>query len=383
MQNQKLLNKFVNDLMSESNIRELYVVLNDAYDILEQRNRRMMGFNSGFSNGGNSVSSGGSGGSECVGSYPVSGYTRSDGTEVSSYIRTCGAAHAGQSDSNSSNNANNENEDYNNTETPILYGHVETSNLEEDEMLSSGDDVVTSDNQRITKDVAWQKRFAQKNIEMSKLEPLKEYYKISLDLVDAKYNIKNSKNNKFYKLSNLPDTIDKKVIQNKIAKSANLNMDNINDQIKINNTLVVVPTNQSLLAQNIINSNPIKKLINNEFKNIINGKYKGKVLEGKIIFDKPELLDLFKNPDKVNLYGVIHNADIYDLKQNDDGSISFVVLDYYDFEHWGIKMNEGLKDTAIKYINNNADKQQKGGYLKPYILYIPIKIPTNKFKKFQ
>ena len=29
----------------------------------------------------------------CVGSYPVSGYTRSDGTEVSAYTRTCGAKH--------------------------------------------------------------------------------------------------------------------------------------------------------------------------------------------------------------------------------------------------------------------------------------------------
>ena len=31
--------------------------------------------------------------SECVGSYPVSGYTREDGTKVDSYIRTCGAKH--------------------------------------------------------------------------------------------------------------------------------------------------------------------------------------------------------------------------------------------------------------------------------------------------
>ena len=30
----------------------------------------------------------------CVGSYSVSGYTRSDGTEVSGYTRTCGAAHS-------------------------------------------------------------------------------------------------------------------------------------------------------------------------------------------------------------------------------------------------------------------------------------------------
>lgn len=30
---------------------------------------------------------------ECVGSYPVNGYTRSDGTKVNSYTRTCGAKH--------------------------------------------------------------------------------------------------------------------------------------------------------------------------------------------------------------------------------------------------------------------------------------------------
>lgn len=34
--------------------------------------------------------------SQCVGSYPVSGYTRADGTQVSDYTRTCGAAHNGQ-----------------------------------------------------------------------------------------------------------------------------------------------------------------------------------------------------------------------------------------------------------------------------------------------
>ena len=34
----------------------------------------------------------------CVGSYSVSGYTRSDGTEVKGYTRTCGAKHAGMSE---------------------------------------------------------------------------------------------------------------------------------------------------------------------------------------------------------------------------------------------------------------------------------------------
>jgi len=342
--------------------------------------------NNGFweSNDGRSIydneqegGSGNNGGSECVGSYPVSGYTRADGTVVSDYVRTCGAAHAGQDDSNNDNDNNNEKNDYNDTETPMLYGYVETSNLEEDEMLSSGDGVDTSNKQRITKDISWQKELAQKDFEVGKLQPLKEYYKISLDLVDGKHNIKNNKNNKFYRFSNLPASINKNVIQNKIVKSTN-----INDKAKINNTMVVTPTQESLLTQNILNSNQIKNIIKNEYENIINGKYEGKLLEGKISFDKPNISDIYKNPDKVNLFGVIHNADIYDLKQNDDGSISFVVLDYYDFEHWGHKMEQGLKETVIKYVNNNADKQQKAGFLNPYILYIPIKIPGNELKKF-
>ena len=35
----------------------------------------------------------------CVGSYAVSGYTRSDGTEVFIYVRTCVAKHDGGSES--------------------------------------------------------------------------------------------------------------------------------------------------------------------------------------------------------------------------------------------------------------------------------------------
>ena len=31
--------------------------------------------------------------SQCIGSYSVSGYTRSDGTKVGDYIRSCGAKH--------------------------------------------------------------------------------------------------------------------------------------------------------------------------------------------------------------------------------------------------------------------------------------------------
>ena len=43
----------------------------------------------------------------CVGSYSVSGYTRGDGTDVSSYTRSCGAAHNSSSSSTSSKSTSN------------------------------------------------------------------------------------------------------------------------------------------------------------------------------------------------------------------------------------------------------------------------------------
>ena len=43
--------------------------------------------------------------------------------------------------------------------------------------------------------------------------------------------------------------------------------------------------------------------------------------------------------------------------------------------------NKYILKFAFRIVNNNADKQQKGGFLNPYILYIPIKIPAYKLNK--
>ena len=47
----------------------------------------------------------------CVGSYSVSGYTRGDGTQVSSYTRTCGAAHISNSSNSGSPTSNSQLDD--------------------------------------------------------------------------------------------------------------------------------------------------------------------------------------------------------------------------------------------------------------------------------
>ena len=54
--------------------------------------KKLNGISNGVNDKGKSSSQKG-----CVGSYQVSGYTRSDGTDVKSYTRTCGAKHTGMS----------------------------------------------------------------------------------------------------------------------------------------------------------------------------------------------------------------------------------------------------------------------------------------------
>ena len=46
-----------------------------------------------------------------------------------------------------------------------------------------------------------------------------------------------------------------------------------------------------------------------------------------------------------------------------------------------ITTNKYILKFAFRIVNNNADKQQKGGFFNPYILYIPIKIPAYKLNK--
>ncbi len=380
MQNQKLLNKFVNDLMSESNIRELYVVLNDAYDILEQRNRRMMGFNSGFSNGGNSVSSGGSGGSECVGSYPVSGYTRSDGTEVSSYIRTCGAAHAGQSDSNSSNNANNENDwDYVNTEdldeyldkellndyykyrTPVLEGKVEQNRYIHPDATPE-----IYNNDKLTVEENLQKVLAE-NLPTDRFVIAQDYYKISLDLANKPESIKDNERNRFYKVSNLPESVNKEIIKNKIAKLLKVDITELPDTELIKNMTVVIPKNNSPIVKKLKEAHETKSLIKKYSNDLFNQKTS---ICTNVIYQEG-LLDL---------YGTLKKVDIENLHRNNDGSIEFIVVDYYDFEYLYSHPDDTIKTKIGNYINNNALHQQIARKLKPYIIYIPIKISREEFE---
>lgn len=318
-----------------------------------------------------------SGNNGCVGSYPVEGYTRKDGTKVDGYVRTCGAAHKGDStDSSTKDSTNNNSEDnysnnysdgYSENDSIVLEGQVEENRYLDDNISKT-----------LGVDVDIQKVLTQTDV-FNKNLPLKDYYKIALDLAEHPEKVVSNERNKVFKVKNLPNTINKKVVLDKISRGLNLDLNNPEDMKKAEEVTVVVPTENSKLVKVIKRSDKIKDLIKNEYQDIINDKLKDKYLDGGLEFDKTQL-NIRTLLDKLTLFGVIHNADIYDIRQNED-SISLVISDFYDFDYLKIYKNDDPLTKEIKRRNNRAYEQQKAGKLKPYVLYIPIELTFEELKE--
>ena len=68
------------------------------------------------------------------------------------------------------------------------------------------------------------------------------------------------------------------------------------------------------------------------------------------------------------------------MKQNPDGSITLIISDFYDFEHWFVKEQDESDMRKIKAINNRAYRQQKAGKLKPYMIYISLEFKYEELK---
>lgn len=314
--------------------------------------------------------------SECAGTYPVSGYTRSNGVEVSDYMRTCGAAHAGNgknSNKNDSQNNNDNNENNQNNHTPVFEARIEKNRVIEDFKEFLREHVSTYnhyDNLRV--DEALQKA-ATKYPHGNELFPIKDYYKISLDLADEPDNVVSNNRYSVFKVKNLPIICNEKIILDKIAKGMNLDIKNPKNKERIENVRVIVPRENSKLVELIKNSDEIKNIIKKEEKNIESELYKNKYYPNGVRFDLSKKIENSSQSwtDKVTLFGVIHNADIYNMQKYSKGEIAFVIVDFYDFQSWNID-KISFKNILTKYINDNAYWQQEAKQLVPYVLYIPI-----------
>ncbi len=388
-----VLDNYINDLITTSRERnakkifeEIIVPFLETREQVNDDNSKMVALPEHsnepiiYAKGNSSGSGKMSNGSECVGSYKVSGYTRSDGTEVSEYTRTCGAAHLGHSeDKNGEKESENNEDSFSNGY--VLEGHVETSDIEEEAKDFAREySKLYRNYDRLMPIEKFQKALAK--LPLGDDEPVKDYYKISLELADNPEKVVSNKRNFVYKANNLPKSVDKNVILDKIAKGLNLDLNNPVDLKRANETVVVTPKETSKLVKVLKRSDKLKNLLKDEYKNIVNGKYEGKYFQEGVAFEKPkdEIPGTPSWNDKATLFGVLHNVDVHDMKQNSDGSISLVMSDFYDFEHWFPKENDTNTDKRIKELNNNADRQQRAGKLQPYMIYIQLHFSYEELK---
>lgn len=318
---------------------------------------------------------------ECVGTYPVSGYTRADGTEVSGYTRSCGAAHNGKSKPEKAEPIEEpdyfaENEGYD-----VLEGRVEKNEDVENESQKENNTGSQSYYSNLDEFAKLQKKATQVEFG-NEILPLKDYYKISLDLANNPDKVISNDRYQIYKVNDLPSNFNKEIVYQKIAKGMNIDLSNSGRQVFFKDVRVVVPTEDSKLVELIKNSDEIQEILKREKDNILEGKYKNKYLPNGVEFAMPNGKDFLEGQfnDKSTLFGVIHNADIYDISSSKDGNIQFVITDFYDYDNWKFSEKDSIKSRYIKILNNSAYIQQKSGELVPYVLYIPITIMQNEFE---
>ena len=193
-------------------------------------------------------------------------------------------------------------------------------------------------------------------------------------MADEPDNVVSNNRYSVFKVKNLPIICNEKIILDKIAKGMNLDIKNPNNKERIENVRVIVPKEDSKLVELIKNSDEIKNIIKKEEKNIESELYKNKYYPNGVRFDLSKKIENSSQSwaDKVTLFGVIHNADIYNMQKYSKGEIAFVIVDFYDFANWHFDKYDNTYNKIIKYVNNNAYWQQEAKQLVPYVLYIPI-----------
>ena len=400
MQQRSSLEEYIESLMYEESLNDLITILSDTIDSLPIGDNNA-GYSAGLGGGtSNGVGSG------CVGSYPVSGYTRSDGTEVSGYIRSCGAAHAGSSNEGKNNNQQNTNsendwdyvnpddlddvldrellEDYYNNRTPLLEGKVE-----HDEVSSMKDYLVEMINKIKNVYSKYEGLFpleaAQKALSKSSIGKTseKQYYGYSANLADGEAPSDFMKEqNDFYKLKDITDPELRKIYIEKAAKMYGLNPSAPDTYERVKNTVIVMPKQNSQLYNQIKNSETFQKWVAENYLKIKNNEdYKTSI----------EFPKTWKNDNaQRSLFATIHNADLFP-KLNNDGSMSLTLSDGYDFalmnkmDYSGVKniddLKSRLKHNIVVDINNNAYKQQDNKQISNYLLSTQIVLSKEELEK--
>ena len=260
---------------------------------------------------------------KCIGTYRVSGYTREDGTKVSSYMRTCGAKHEGKD------TAEKTKEEYTLTDDEREYARKQ----------EYYNDIYN----RMTYDMS----FANVQEKMAKYIPINipfiQYYHLSVDYDKEK---SRNKDNAYQVVRDIND----KYLQELLMHSSEWDI--------YGSTDVVIPQYNSPLYKAVVNSPEIKKLIKDNINKIQNGQCEKKFLN----------LSFKQN---LNTHLVLGKAKLYNAHVVGE-YVYGTLVDYYDFNE--LSYGEKRRENIIVYANNNAYRQQQLKRLRNYLIIMPVRI---------
>lgn len=201
----------------------------------------------------------------------------------------------------------------------------------------------------------------------------REYYGLSANLGDnEKPTRKMQRTNDFYKLKDIGNQDLHRFMAEKIAGAENLDINNPDDYKKIEDFDIVVPKNNSKLAAMIQKSPKMEEFIRQNYDKIKNGDFQKSVQSIEFPYEG------VRDKDKLNLFAIIHRADLYDMKINPDGSLTYILNDNYDFDTAEHDENRSGLYNLIIDANNIAVEQLKNKEIKPYQILCPVTIPKEE-----
>ena len=299
----------------------------------------------------------------CVGSYTVSGYTRGDGISVSSYTRTCGAAH------NSSTNTT--------TSTP-------KQNLTDEEKMQRRANILYPNMDKELGEMTGGASNLFHNANKIVPENLKEsMYETAIENI----------NNHRYLKERLVNEFGVEAVENLHMSKTEcyLNTDYVKEYVIFNNYKEVNSDLQDYFKDKITEQLELHKVSSEVREEILNST-KGIYIDAEsdsskrlseTLIKEPKFVELLtssiremKNGASVesslqftdeNFYNALGKADIKSMHINKQGNIDLLITDVYDF-------NPNSKNKMVKV----GRKLQEEGKITPYFIMYHVIIPRDR-----
>lgn len=278
---------------------------------------------------------------KCAGTYPVSGYTRADGTKVSGYTRTCGAEH----NSNSS-------------QSP------ETPQMSDEEKLKRRAELLypkTDNDKKVRHKLI--NEFAVDRIEQSGIKAVgagvtgKEAAEnLAMSKTSSYMNTSYAKEHVIYNNYKEVRSDLQGYFKDKITEQ--LGLDNVSSDIKEE---ILESTKGIFIDSNTESSEELSKILTSEpdFVKLLSNSIKK--MQNKISVEGSLR---FRNK---NFYYALGHADIKNMHINENGDIDLFITDVYDF-------NPNSKNDLIQV---GRERQEKGE-ITPYFIIYHVIIPKNR-----